>query len=65
MWQGTGDMCVSPAHAEWWCDTVAGAELFLLEGEGHVSLAGRHAGRILDDVVAQATTKPAPHQQQP
>ena len=53
VWQGTEDLMVPFAHAQWLAAHVAGARAHLVEGEGHVSLLMR-MGDILDDLLAMA-----------
>lgn len=38
IWQGTEDMMVPFAHAEWLAEHVPGARVHLVPGEGHISL---------------------------
>jgi pimeloyl-ACP methyl ester carboxylesterase len=51
VWQGTEDLMVPFAHAQWLASHVAGVRPHLVEGEGHVSLLMR-LGDILDDLLA-------------
>ncbi|WP_330474963.1 alpha/beta fold hydrolase [Terrabacter sp. C0L_2] len=53
VWQGTEDLMVPFAHAQWLAAHVAGTRPHLVEGEGHVSLLMR-MGDILDDLLAMA-----------
>lgn len=53
VWQGTEDLMVPFAHAQWLAAHVAGARAHLVEGEGHISLL-MQMDRILDDLVDQA-----------
>lgn len=53
VWQGTLDMMVPFAHAEWLAANIPGARLHLVEGEGHVSLTTRMP-EILDDLLGLA-----------
>ena len=53
VWQGTEDLMVPFAHAQWLAANVDGARAHLVEGEGHVSLLMR-MGDILDDLLAMA-----------
>lgn len=57
VWQGTEDMMVPFAHAEWLIDHVPGARPHLLEGEGHLSLRLRMP-EILDDLLDLAGMSP-------
>ena len=41
VWQGTEDLMVPFAHAEWLAAHVAGARAHLVDGEGHLSLLMR------------------------
>jgi pimeloyl-ACP methyl ester carboxylesterase len=50
VWQGTLDMMVPFAHAQWLAAHVPGARRHLVEGEGHISLAVRMP-EILDDLL--------------
>ncbi len=50
VWQGTLDMMVPFAHAEWLAAHVPGARRHLVEGEGHISLRNRMP-EILDDLL--------------
>jgi pimeloyl-ACP methyl ester carboxylesterase len=50
VWQGTEDMMVPSAHAEWLIANVPGAQGHIVEGEGHVSLRSRMPD-ILDDLL--------------
>jgi pimeloyl-ACP methyl ester carboxylesterase len=59
LWHGTEDRNAPPAMAQHLADRLPDAELTWLEGEGHISAAATHAGRILDDLVARAGSPPA------
>lgn len=48
---GEGDQVVPPVHAHWWHKQVSGSELHVVPDEGHISLVGRHADRILQDLL--------------
>ena len=50
VWQGTKDVMVPFAHAEWLATHVAGTRAHLVEGEGHLSLFMRMPD-ILDDLL--------------
>ena len=50
VWQGTEDMMVPFAHAEWLIDHIPGVRGHLVEGEGHISLRARMPV-ILDDLL--------------
>lgn len=51
LWHGNDDRFVPQAHGRWLADQVAGANVHLLEGHGHLSLAVAHFGQILDDML--------------
>ena len=53
IWQGTEDMMVPFAHAQWLAAHVPNAWVHLEEGEGHVSLRAQMP-RILDDLLDMA-----------
>jgi pimeloyl-ACP methyl ester carboxylesterase len=38
LWQGSADLMVPYAHGEWLAANVSGAEVHLLQGEGHLSI---------------------------
>ena len=48
---GGGDQVVPPVHAHWWHKRVSGSELHIVPDEGHISLVGRHAEQILQDLL--------------
>jgi pimeloyl-ACP methyl ester carboxylesterase len=50
VWQGTADMMVPFAHAEWLAANIPGATAHLEDGEGHISLLAQMP-RILDDLL--------------
>jgi pimeloyl-ACP methyl ester carboxylesterase len=50
VWQGTEDMMVPFAHAEWLVANIPGARAHLEPGEGHLSLLAQMP-RILDDLL--------------
>ena len=56
VWQGTEDLMVPFAHAQWLAAHVAGTRAHLVEGEGHVSLL-MQVGDILDELLAM--TRPS------
>lgn len=39
------------AASEWWRATIRDAEMHVVEGEGHISLVGRHAAAILQHLL--------------
>jgi pimeloyl-ACP methyl ester carboxylesterase len=51
IWQGTEDQFVPPFHGEWLRDHLPKAELRILEGEGHNSIAG-HLPEIIQTLIA-------------
>ena len=53
VWQGTEDMMVPFAHAEWLAANIPGAQAHFAEGEGHLSLFASMP-TILDDLVVIA-----------
>jgi pimeloyl-ACP methyl ester carboxylesterase len=46
VWQGDQDLMVPPAHARWLGEHVAGAEVTVLPGEGHLTLATDRMGDV-------------------
>jgi pimeloyl-ACP methyl ester carboxylesterase len=46
VWQGEQDLMVPPDHARWLGEHVAGAELAILRGEGHLSLQVARIGDV-------------------
>lgn len=53
IWHGTQDATVPLIHAEWLAAHVPGARLHAVEGEGHVSVAARLLGSLLDELVSR------------
>lgn len=53
VWQGTEDLMVPFAHAEWLAANIPGVRRHFVEGEGHISLLARF-GDILDDLLGMA-----------
>ena len=49
-WHGREDLMVPWSHAAWLADRLPNAELHLLDGEGHISIASRY-GAALDALV--------------
>jgi pimeloyl-ACP methyl ester carboxylesterase len=56
VWQGTADMMVPFAHAEWLVAHVPGARPHLVDGEGHFSLLAKMP-EILDDLLEMANPR--------
>jgi pimeloyl-ACP methyl ester carboxylesterase len=54
VWQGDDDRMVPFGHGQWLAAHIPGAEVHLLPGEGHLSLAEQHYGEILDDLLRLA-----------
>jgi len=57
IWQGTEDQFVPPYHAEWLRDHLPQAELRILEGDGHNSIAG-HLPEIIKTLIAAGQAAP-------
>ena len=53
VWQGTQDLMVPFAHAEWLAANIPGVRRHFVEGEGHISLLAR-IGDVLDDLLDMA-----------
>jgi pimeloyl-ACP methyl ester carboxylesterase len=53
VWQGTEDMMVPFAHAQWLVEHIPGVRAHLEPGEGHMSLMVQMP-RILDDLLDMA-----------
>jgi pimeloyl-ACP methyl ester carboxylesterase len=51
VWQGTADLMVPAAHAEWLAAAMPDAVLHLEEGQGHLSLQVGTFGRMLDELI--------------
>ena len=53
IWHGADDRNVGTEHAEWLSQHIPGAQLHIIEGEGHVSLILR-IDEVLDDLLQRA-----------
>jgi pimeloyl-ACP methyl ester carboxylesterase len=51
VWQGGEDRMVPYPHGAWLAEHIPGARAHLLTGEGHLSLAVRGFGAVLDDLL--------------
>ena len=51
VWQGSEDRMVPYPHGTWLAGHIPGARAHLLTGEGHLSLAVRQFGAVLDDLL--------------
>ena len=49
LWQGVQDLMVPGTHGSWLANAIPGVSAHLLEGEGHLSLATRYLGAMLDE----------------
>lgn len=47
IWHGREDRAVPVDHAQWWAEHLTGAELKLLDGEGHISISSRRGAEVL------------------
>jgi pimeloyl-ACP methyl ester carboxylesterase len=48
IWQGSEDLMVPPHHAPWLANAIPGAELHVLQGEGHITLGLGRIGTLFD-----------------
>ena len=53
LWQGDQDLMVPFAHGRWLAAHLPSARAYLLEGEGHISLAAGRLGEMLDAVTSR------------
>ena len=60
VWQGDEDRMVPYPHGAWLAGHIPGARAHLLTGEGHLSLAVRQFGAVLDDLLDLAGRPAAP-----
>lgn len=61
IWHGDADGCVPPCHAEWYAKHIPGAELRLLQGEGHLTISARRGGEITAEVLGRSSNGVALH----
>lgn len=47
LWYGDADDSCPPAHGQWYADRIAGAELVILPGEGHMEVCSDHLPEVL------------------
>ncbi len=52
IWQGSEDLMVPFSHGVWLSTAIPNSRAFLLQGEGHLSVALGDLGAILDDLLA-------------
>jgi len=52
LWYGELDSACPPAHGRWYADRIAGADLVMLQGEGHIDVIDRHWPEILARLLA-------------
>jgi pimeloyl-ACP methyl ester carboxylesterase len=53
IWQGSDDLMVPQHHAPWLASAIPGAELHILNGEGHLTLGQRRIGDLFDWIAAR------------
>lgn len=52
LWQGDADLMVPPTHGRWLAARIRGSRAHVLAGEGHLSIAARHADAMVAELIA-------------
>jgi pimeloyl-ACP methyl ester carboxylesterase len=52
LWYGALDTPCPPAHAQWYADRIADADVVILPGEGHVDVIDGHWPEVLTRLLA-------------